>query len=45
MASGGFALLRGNLDYRNYWHASVFAPVGLFIGAFAVFVAIRGRRP
>jgi hypothetical protein len=44
VVSGGFALLRGSFEYRNYWRASVFAPVALIIGALTIFVAIKGRR-
>lgn len=44
MISGVLALLQGDFHYHNYWHAPVFAPFALLVGAFAVILAIRGRR-
>ncbi|HTS12714.1 MAG TPA: hypothetical protein VMH00_11400 [Candidatus Limnocylindrales bacterium] len=43
IASGAAALLQGMLHYENYWHAAVFAPFAIVIGALAVFVAIRAK--
>ena len=44
MGLGASTLLLGKLHYQNYWHAPVFAPFAVFVGALAIFVAIRGRR-
>jgi hypothetical protein len=43
MFSGLFALLQGKLHYQNYWHALVFAPFALLVGALCIFVAIKRR--
>jgi hypothetical protein len=44
MALGVITLLQGKLHYQNYWHAPVFAPFSVFVGAFLLFVAIKGGR-
>jgi hypothetical protein len=44
MGWGIVTLLQGKLHYQNYWHAPVFAPFSLFVGALLVIVAIKGRR-
>jgi hypothetical protein len=44
MALGFVALLEGKLHYQNYWHAPVFAPFSVFVGALLLFAAIKGGR-
>lgn len=41
---GVMTLLEGKLHYQNYWHALVFAPFALVVGALVLFVAIKGPR-
>jgi hypothetical protein len=44
MGLGVVTLLEGKLHYQNYWHAPVFAPFSVFVGALVVFAAIKGGR-
>jgi hypothetical protein len=44
MGLGVMTLLQGNLHYQNSWHAPVFAPFAIVVGALCLFVAARGRR-
>jgi hypothetical protein len=44
MALGVVTLLQGRLHYQNWWHAPVFAPFAVIVGALIVFAAIKGGR-
>jgi hypothetical protein len=41
---GIVTLLQGKLHYQNWWHALVFAPFAIVVGALCLFVACKGRR-
>jgi hypothetical protein len=44
MGLGVVTLLQGKLHYQNWWHAPVFAPFAIVVGALCVFVAFKGGR-
>jgi len=44
MGLGVVTLLQGKLHYQNWWHAPVFAPFAVIVGAFGLFVAFKGGR-
>jgi hypothetical protein len=44
MGLGVVTLLQGRLHYQNWWHAPVFAPFAVIVGALIVFVAIKDGR-
>jgi len=44
MGLGVVTLLEGKLHCQNYWHAPVFAPFSVFVGALLLFAAIKGGR-
>jgi CDP-diglyceride synthetase len=44
MALGVVTLLQGKLHYQNWWHAPVFAPFAVIVGALGLFVAFKGGR-
>ena len=44
MGLGVVTLLERKLHYQNWWHAPVFAPFSLIVGALVLFVAIKGGR-
>jgi hypothetical protein len=41
---GVVTLLQGKLHYQNWWHAPVFAPFAIVVGALDLFVAFKERR-
>lgn len=43
MGLGAVTLLQGRFHYENWWHAPVFAPFALLVGALAIFVAIKRK--
>jgi hypothetical protein len=44
MGLGIVTLLQGKLHYQNYWHAPVFAPFAVGLGALTFIIAIIGKR-
>jgi len=39
VGSGSLTLLSGELHYRNYWHAPVFAPFAILVGMISIAAA------
>jgi hypothetical protein len=44
MGLGAATLLQGKLQYQNWWHAPVFAPYAIVVGALCLFAAFKGGR-
>ena len=44
MGLGVVTLLQGKLHYQNWWHAAVFAPFAIVVGALCLFVAFKAKR-
>ena len=39
------AILRGGVEYKNWWGGIVFAPFGVFIGVMVLVIVFRSAKP